>query len=90
MNAAANPPNGWITLIISGMNMAQSSERKNQTVASTRSLVDCHRSSASFFTLVNVNNPATNELSRADLSKAKVTVIIASTHYSMSIYQLDG
>ena len=71
MKAAANPPNGCITLPISGMKMAKSIEKKHQTVASIRCLVDCHRSKVASFTLVKVNNPATNELSRADLNKAK-------------------
>lgn len=80
MKAAANPPNGCITLPMSGMKMAKSIERKHQMVASIRCLVNCHRSKVSSFTLVNLNNPATNKLSRADLSKAKFTVII--TYYS--------
>ena len=59
---------------MSGMKMAKSIERKHQMVASIRSLVNCQRSKVSLFTLVNVSNPATNELSRADLSEAKFTV----------------
>ena len=76
INVAASPPKGWITLPMSGMKMAQSTERKNHTIASIRSLVNCHRSNDSLLTLVNVNNPATNELSKADLSEANIAIFI--------------
>lgn len=67
MNAAANPPNGWITLTMLGINMASPREQMNQTMASTRSLVCCQLSSVSSVAMLLANNPSTRELSNADL-----------------------
>ena len=75
MNVAANPPNGCITLPMSGMKIARSIESKHHMVASIRCLVNCHWSKVSFFTEVNFNNPSTNELSRADLSEKSLHFI---------------
>ena len=86
INAAASPPKGWITLPMSGMKMAQSTERKNHTIASIRSLVNCHRSNDSLLTLVNVNNPATNELSKADLSEANIVIFTPSALTSVTLF----